>query len=175
MLLQVVGSAHHPCFKTSRKAYACQGCRQARRSRLPLYGHTAFLLCLALIRHPVSVKDRQLSVYDGLVLPRSCPLFRNVKHSQVQHFEQAVVFRENGFGLGHFAKLTIEAFNCVCRIDQPAELLRELEVGAQVRPVRPPRDGDLGVFPVPALCKPVQGFFRGCFVNGRIYLLQIGH
>lgn len=62
----------------------------------------------------------------GPVLPPSCPFFRIVKHGQVQHFEQAVVCRENSLGLGHLAKLAVEALNGVCRIDQPAELLREL-------------------------------------------------
>ena len=41
------------------------------------------------------------------VLPTSGPLFRNVYHGQIQHFQQTVIRREYRFCLGHFPKLPV--------------------------------------------------------------------
>ena len=80
------------------------------------------------------------------VLPTSGPLFRNVYHGQIQHFQQTVIRREYGFGFRHLAELPVEPLNCVGGIDQPADFLRVFEIGTQIRPVGPPGLGDLGVF-----------------------------
>ena len=67
------------------------------------------------------------------VLPPAGPLSGNIHHGQIQHFQQAVISREYGFGLGHLAQLAVEALNGIGGIDQPPDLLGVLEVGAQVR------------------------------------------
>ena len=91
-----------------------------------------------LFRHPVGVVYGQLCVDDSPVLPTAGPFLRDIQHGQIQHFQQAVIRGENSLGLGHLAELTVEAFDCVGRIDQPPELFREFEIGAQVGPVLPP-------------------------------------
>ena len=79
-------------------------------------------------------------------LPPAGPLFGNIHHGQIQHFQQAVIGGEYGFGLGHLAQLAVEALNGIGGIDQPPDLLGVLEVGAQVGPVVPPGLGNFGVF-----------------------------
>ena len=41
------------------------------------------------------------------ILTMTCPFFRDVDHGQIQHFQQAVIRRENRFCLGHFPKLPV--------------------------------------------------------------------
>ena len=72
------------------------------------------------------------------VLTPSVPFFRNVHHRQIQHFQQAVVGRKNGFGLGDFPQLAVKALYRVGCIDQATNRFRVLEIGAQIRPVLPP-------------------------------------
>ncbi len=86
------------------------------------------------------------------VLPAAGPLFRDVDHRQIQHFEKAVIGRKHGFRLGYLPELTVKAFNRVGRIDQPSERLRKLEIGTEICPVTPPRLRNLGVFLVPVQC-----------------------
>ena len=106
------------------------------------------------------------------VLPQSSPLFRNIHHSQIQHFQQAIIGRKDGLGLGHLAQLAVEALNGVGGADQPAHLLGILETGTQVCPVCPPRLRDFRVFLVPALPKGVQTI-QGClFTHSGIDSLQ---
>ena len=109
------------------------------------------------------------------VLPADGPLFCNVHHRQIQHFEQAVVRRENRFRLCHLAELTVEALNRVRRVNQPAHLLRILKIGAQIWPVFLPRGRNLGMFLVLMLRKNVQGFQSGRLVYSGINRLQVGH
>lgn len=90
------------------------------------------------------------------VLASACPLFRDVHHGQIQHFQQAVIRGEHGFGFGHLPKLTVEALYSVGGIDQSPHLLRILEAGAQVGPVLPPGLRYFRVFLIPALRKGVQ-------------------
>ena len=82
-------------------------------------------------------------------LPPAGPLFGNIHHGQIQHFQQAVISGEYRFGLGYLAQLAVEALNSIGGIDQPPDLLGILEVGAQVGPVVPPGLGNFGVFFVP--------------------------
>ena len=60
-------------------------------------------------------------------------------------------------------------------VNQPANLLRELEVGAQVRPVIPPGLSDFGIFLVPTVCEPIQSIQGGSFINSSINFFQISH
>ena len=69
---------------------------------------------------------------DAPILSPSGPFLRNVHHGEIQHFQQAVIRRKNGFGFGDLAKLAIEPFDGIGRIDQPANFLREFEICAQV-------------------------------------------
>ena len=82
----------------------------------------------------------------GPVLPPARPFGCDVDHSQIQHFQQAVIGRENRLGFGYLPQLAVEPFDGIGRIDQPSDLLRELEVGAQIGPVVPPGLGNLRVF-----------------------------
>ena len=81
-----------------------------------------------LIWHAVGKIDGHLGVDHAPILPPTGPLFRNIHHRQIQHLEHAVIGGEHRFCLGHFAKLTVEAFNGIGGIDEPAYLLRILEV-----------------------------------------------
>ena len=60
-------------------------------------------------------------------LPPAGPLFGNVHHGQIQHFQQAVISGEYGFGLGHLAQLAVEALdsfvNFTMAEQTPADLL----------------------------------------------------
>ena len=94
------------------------------------------------------------------VLPSASPFLRNIHHGKIQHFQQAVIRRKHRFCLGHFPKLTVEALDGVGRIDQAANLLGALEIGAEIRPVIPPGLRDFGVFLVPMLGKGIQSFLE---------------
>ncbi len=48
-----------------------------------------------LFRYPVAVVDHKLSVDAAPVLTATGPLFSYVLHSQIQHFEKAVIGRES--------------------------------------------------------------------------------
>ena len=72
------------------------------------------------------------------ILPPSRPFPRNVHHGQIEHLEQAVVRGENGLRFRHLAELAVEALDGVGGVNQPPQLLRVLEIGAQIRPVLPP-------------------------------------
>lgn len=61
------------------------------------------------IRHSVIKVDRQLDVDHIPVLASASPLFRNVHHRQIQHFQKAIVCRENRLCFGHFTKLPVKA------------------------------------------------------------------
>ena len=88
-----------------------------------------------LFRDPVAVVDHKLSVDAAPILTATSPLFRDVLHSQIQHLEKAVISRKYGLCLSHFLQLPVEAFYGIGRIDQLSELLWELEVSAEIRPV----------------------------------------
>ena len=62
-----------------------------------------------LLGHALGKIDGHLSVDQAPVLSPSGPLFRNIHHGQVQHFQQAVIGGKDGFSLGHLAQLTVEA------------------------------------------------------------------
>ena len=89
------------------------------------------------------------------VLFAAGPLFRDVDHRQIQHFEKAVIGRKHGFRLGYLSELTVKAFNRVGRIDQPPECLRKLEIGTEICPVIPPRLRDLRILLLPVFCERV--------------------
>ena len=91
----------------------------------------------ALLRHALGEVDSHLHVDHTPVLPPAGPLFRDVHHGQIQHFQQAVVGGKYGFGFGHLAQLTVEALDGIGGVNQPPHLLRVLEIAAQVCPVVP--------------------------------------
>ena len=106
-------------------------------------------VCSRSLRHAIRKEYSQLSVDHAPVLPSASPFLRDIHHGQVQHFQQTVIGGEHGFCLGHFPKLTVEALDGIGRIDQAANLLGVLEIGAEIRPVIPPGLRDFGVFLVP--------------------------
>lgn len=55
------------------------------------------------------------------------------------------------YSLGHLAELTVKALNDVGSVNQSADLLRVLEIGAEIDSVGPSGLGDFRVFLVPAL------------------------
>ena len=81
-----------------------------------------------LFGHASGKIDGQLRVDHAPVLPPSRPLFRDVHHRQIQHFQQAVICRENRFGLGYFAKLAVKTLNGIGGINQPPDFLRKLGI-----------------------------------------------
>ena len=89
------------------------------------------------------------------VLSAAGPLFRDVDHRQIQHFEKAVIGRKHGFRLGYLPELTVKAFDSVGCIDQPPKFLRKLKISAEICPVIPLRLRNLGVFLVPVFCERV--------------------
>lgn len=90
------------------------------------------------------------------ILSVTCPLFRNIHHRQIQHFQQTVVCQENALGFCDLPQLPIKTFNRVRGIDQTADFLRIFEVGTEVGPVFPPRLCDLGIFVVSVLRESLQ-------------------
>ena len=88
-----------------------------------------------LFRDSVAVVDHKLSVDAAPVLTATGPFFRDVLHSQIQHLKKAVICWKYGLCLGYFSQLAIEAFYGIGRIDQLPQLLRELEICAEIRPV----------------------------------------
>ena len=80
-----------------------------------------------LLGHTLGEIDRHLCMDHAPVLPPAGPLFGNIHHGQIQHFQQAVISRKYGFGLGHLAQLAVEALNGIGGIDQPPDLLGYLK------------------------------------------------
>ena len=125
--------------------------------------------------HPVGVIDRQLGMNDAPILPPSRPFLRDVHYGEIQHFQQAVIRRKNRLGFGDLAKLAIEAFDGVGRVDQPANLLRELEIRAQIRPVFSLGSGDPGILLAPGCFKRVQGAECRWLIHRGINSFELRH
>ena len=86
-----------------------------------------------LFRYPVAVINHKLSMDSTPVLTATSPLFCDVLHSQIQHFEKAVIGRKYGLRFGNFLDLSVEAFYGIGRIDQLTQLLWELEKCGNVK------------------------------------------
>lgn len=91
-----------------------------------------------LLGQPLGKVHRQLSVNNAPILPPAGPLFRNIHHCQIQHFKQTVIGRKHRFWLSYLPELTVEALNGVSGIDESPDLLRVLEIGAEIRPILTP-------------------------------------
>ena len=80
-----------------------------------------------LFGHAPGKVDGHLGVDQAPILPPSGPLFRNVHHGQIQHFQQAVIGGKDRFGLCHLAQLAVEALdsfvNFTMAEQTPAHLL----------------------------------------------------
>jgi hypothetical protein len=82
-----------PCLHHNVDGAGCQG----RRNR-DVCGVYPWLPELAVLAgHPPSEKRRQLGVDDAPITPPSCPFPGNTHHRQIQHFQQTVVGRKDGF------------------------------------------------------------------------------
>ncbi len=69
------------------------------------------------------------------VLAMACPLFRDIHHCHVQHFQKTAVRWEYHFGFGHFPKLAIKAFYRIYGINEMADGFRILEISGKICPV----------------------------------------
>ena len=77
-----------------------------------------------LLGHALGKVDGHLGVDQAPILPPSGPLFRNIHHGQIQHFQQAVIGGKDGLGLGNLAQLAaVEPLNGIGGVNQPAHLL----------------------------------------------------
>ena len=116
-----------PCLQYNTGGDGCQGRRQGRRSserRVQRRADPWPPAPAVLFGHASGKVDRQLRMDHAPVLPPSRPLFRDVHHRQIQHFQQAVICWKHRFGPGHLAQLAVETLYGVGGIDQPAHLLR---------------------------------------------------
>ncbi len=128
-----------------------------------------------LLGHTLGKVDGHLGVDQAPVLTPSAPFFRNIHHSQIQHFQQTTISRKHRFGLGHLTQLAVKPLNGLGGVDQSAHLLGVLEIGAEIGLIGLPGLGDFWVFLVPARPKGVQSI-QGCLLaHGGIDRLQIGH
>lgn len=132
-------------------------------------------LGILLFRDAFSVEYGNLSVDFAPILPAPGPIFRNILHGQIQHFEQAVICWENGLGLGDFPELAVKSLNSVCGVNQPTELFRELEISAEIWPVPAPGFRNLGILLVSFFGKIIQGIQGAFFIHRGIHPLQISH
>jgi hypothetical protein len=94
--------------------------------------HYSIVKIKKLFWYPVAIVDDQLSVDTAPVLTATCPLFRDIPHSQIKHLEKAVICRKYGLCLGYLLQLTVESFYRIRGIDQLSKLLRELEISAEI-------------------------------------------
>ena len=94
----------------------CQGQR-----RKPLFIYPWCRGGLLLVGHSILKIDRQIRVNSAPILTSASPLFRDVHHCQIQHLKQAVIRREDGLCFGYLAKLAVEAFYRIGRINQPSK------------------------------------------------------
>ena len=83
-----------------------------------------------LFRHTLSIVNHALSMDHAPVHAPPGPFFRNVHHRQIQHFHKAVVCGKDGLRFGHLPQLAVETLDGVRGIDQPADGVGELEIGA---------------------------------------------
>ena len=132
-------------------------------------------VCSRSVRHAIREEYGQLCVDHAPVLPSASPFLRNIHHGKIQHFQQAVIRGKHGFCLGHLPKLAVKALDGIGCIDQAANLLGVLEIGAEIRPVVPPRLRDSGVFLVPALGKSAQSVQCRGLIHRGVDRLQICH
>ena len=109
-----------------------------------------------LFVHTIPIVNHELSMYHAPVHAPSRPFFRNVHHRQLQHFQKTVVGWEYGFRFGHLPQLTVEAFDGIRGINQPADGVGKLEISAQIYPVFPPGCSDPGIFLPPDFLKIIQ-------------------
>ena len=79
-----------------------------------------------LLGHTLGEVDGQLGADQAPALTPPGPLFGDIHHSQVQHFQQAVVGGKDGFCLGHLAQLVDDT---VLNLG-----LREYRVNGRVKP-----------------------------------------
>ena len=71
----------------------------------------------SMARPTLSEIDGQLRMDAAPVLPPTCPLFRNIHHCQIQHFQQTAICRENALGFCNLPQLPIKAFDRVRGMD----------------------------------------------------------
>lgn len=74
-------------------------------------------------RQTLSEVDGQLRMDAAPVLPSTRPLFRNIHHRQIRHFQQTVICRKDALGFCDLPQLPVKALDRVRGIDQTANFL----------------------------------------------------
>lgn len=69
------------------------------------------------------------------ILSVICPFFRNIYHSQIQHFQEAVIRGKYSLAFCDFPELTVKSPDGICGVDQTTDNIRIFEIGRQIRPV----------------------------------------
>ena len=87
------------------------------------------------IRHTVGKEHCQLRMDYAPVLPPAGPFLRNIHHGQIQHFQQAVIRREDRFCLGHFPELSVKILSCICGVNQCSNRLQIFKIDGKLCPI----------------------------------------
>ena len=82
-----------------------------------------------LLRKSVCEEYLQLRVNSPQIFSTSCPFFCDIHHSQIQHFQQAIIRWEYRLSFGDLAQLAVEILNGIRGVNKCAHLLRILEIG----------------------------------------------
>ena len=79
--------------------------------------------------------DLQLAEDHIPVLAAGVPVLYDALGGQVKHLAQGIVIGERWFVFGNLAELAVQPFDDVRRVNDPADLRRIVEEGAQNLPV----------------------------------------
>ena len=82
------------------------------------------------------------------ILTMASPFFRDIYHSQIQHFQQTLIRRKHGFGFCGLSELAVKSLDDIRSIDQAADRFRIFEISRKIHPVVLPRFCDFRIFPL---------------------------
>jgi len=126
----------------------------------------------SLKRHVNAVAEINHQLHQDIapILDRHCPAVRDLHGDQIQLLEQRVVADKRAFRFCNLAKLTVEIFDCVGRIDHPPNLFGIFVHGGKLVPMIPPGFHARRIFRAPDAFQLVQrqqgGFLGRRFVDG---------
>ena len=109
------------------------------------------------------------------ILSVTGPFFRDIHHSQIQHFQETLIRRKHGFGFCDLPELAVKSLDGIRGIDQAANCFRIFEIGREIRLIVLPGFCDFRIFSAPFLIEAVQ--LSQCDLLGWscIYTFQISH
>ncbi len=130
--------------------------------------------CLQIFREPFPIQDSQLVQHLVPVPVSLCPFLRYILACQIQHLFQGCVAWKYTLCLGHFPVLAVQPLYNVRGIHNPADVLRELEEGADIFPIVFPVADSVWVFLTPCFFHVFQ-FCKGCcLIWGIVNCLEVG-